>query len=134
MTEYSNTRFTGSHKFSAGASAAPVAVPIKLMGDSSEYTMLEGEGLQVNWWRLSTNTNGDYEVYLSYDDDGTTQHVPLLEIAVDASAQAPWSSISGEIHITYPAPAGKIWKLWALAPNNANKVCAAFGGTITSKQ
>lgn len=134
MTEYANTRFTGSVTAQMAASAEPIEVPIKLMGDSTAYTIQEGEGLYIEWWRASTGqTSGFYSLYLSYDDDGVSVHIPMYR-GYDGAGYVDWSSVAKESHVTYPAPAGKTWKVWCLGPNNAGANEFNVGGSITNKQ
>jgi hypothetical protein len=134
MTEYSNTRYTGNITAQMAVSAVPVEVPVTLLGDSSAHTMVEGEGLTISWWRATTGqTSGFYSLYLSYDDDGATDHVPIYR-GYDGAGFAAWSSSPNEYHTSYPAPAGKEWRVWCLGPNNAGANEFNCGGTITNKQ
>jgi len=133
MTEYSNTQFTGYALLTMAASAVPQAVPITPLGDSTAHTIQEGEGLTIDWFRYTTFIDGIYNLYLSYDDDGSTQHVPLAG-GREGTGWAPVYSVPNEYHVTYPAPAGKTWKVWALGPENYDEWYIHLGGTITNKQ
>lgn len=133
MTKYANTRFTGFFKGATAVSAVPVTIPIKLQGDSSEYTVLEDEGLSVEWFRMNRRTAGDVNLYLSYDDDGVTQHVMIDTQREPNGWGFTTYSLPAEIHTTYPAPAGKTWKVWVMGPNST-QFSVSFGGSITNKQ
>jgi hypothetical protein len=134
MPEYSNTRFTGFLNALVGGGPTALEVPLKLMGDSSEYTVLEGEGLYIEYVRSTSGSpSGIYSVYLSYDDDGATQHIPMV-VYEEASGWSPAVTAVGEYYVTYPAPAGKTWKVWALGPENYDEWYIHLGGTITNKQ
>ena len=134
MTEYANTRFTGFIHATMAASAVPVEVPLTLRGDSTEYTVLEGEGFHIDTFSIiSRNSNGYYEMWLSYDDDGATRHIPFTKYALYSGSLGENSNAPGEYYSTYPAPAGKTWKVWCLGPNSL-LLTAKVQGTITNKQ
>ena len=134
MTEYANTRFTGYDHITMAASAEPVEVPLTLRGDSTEYTVLEGEGLQIdNYTLISLASNGYYEMWLSYDADGATRHIPMTKYALYTGSLGENSNSPGEYFTTYAAPAGKTWKVWCIGPNNL-LVTAKVQGSITNKQ
>ena len=133
MPEYSNTRFTGYADVTTAAST-PTEIPIKLMGDSTAHTMVEGEGLSIQWFRAYTHQpSGVNKVYLSYDADGSTEHITIA-VSEESSGWSPMESVYGEEHTTYPAPAGKTWKIWALGMAASDNFHVHIGGTITNKQ
>ena len=127
------SRFSGFAGITMAQSAAPVVVPVKLEGQSGAYTHVAGEGIAIQGWRVETNGDGGFhELYLSYDANGTTKHIPILKGKDHAgsSGQHAWWSVEYERHITYPAPAGSTWKIWTIGPNSATYQINVFGNIL----
>lgn len=127
------SRFSGFADIAMASSAEPIAASVKLEGRSSNYTHVAGEGIVIKGWRVETNGDaGFHELYLSYDADGTTKHIPILKgkDRAGSSGQHAWWSVEYERHITYPSPAGTTWKIWTLGPNSAAYQISVFGNIV----